>query len=147
MLFIELVCCLDVKSYVAFPSLKKTQLIVSSISAEVIFFVRGRSVMANVCCVDSILAYFLILIDAVASALFLPSGDMSSSTNVQSLSSNSWVLGSLKRVTVIEWLSGTGQLRFAASGSTMSGCHEREVETTLRDRRVHTTQRFVGRLR
>lgn len=90
------------KSYVAFPSLKNTQLIVSSISADVIFFVSGRNVITKVCCVDSILAYFLILIDAVASALFFPNGDTSSNTKVQSLSSSSWVRGSLKRVTVIE---------------------------------------------
>lgn len=119
---------------------------VSSISADVIFLVIGRSCSANVCCVDSILAYFRMFIDAEASARFLPIGDTSSSTNVQSLSSISCVRGSLKSVTVMAWLSGTGQLMLPTSGSTMSGFQPSEPETTRRDLRVHTTYRLDGRL-
>lgn len=89
-------------NYVAFPSRRKTQEIVSSISADMIFLVVGRKVIANVCCVDSILAYFRIFIEAVASGRFFPIGDKSSRTKVQSLSSNSCVRGSLNKVTVIE---------------------------------------------
>lgn len=102
----------------------------------------------NVCCVDSIEAYFLIFIEADASARFLPIGPTSSSTNVQSLSSISCVLGSLKRVTVIAWLSGIGQSNVPTSGSTTANWfHASALDTTRRERLVQTICRFVGRLR
>lgn len=59
-------------TYVALPSLRNTQLKVSSISAAVIFFDTGFSARVNDCCVDSILAYRRMLILAVARIRFLP---------------------------------------------------------------------------
>lgn len=49
-------------TYVAFPSLRNTQLSVHSNLALVIFFVVGLNVSCNSCCDGSILAYFFILI-------------------------------------------------------------------------------------
>lgn len=62
----------SIETYVAFPSRKKTQLNVSSNSAELIFRETGFKLSVNDCCVGSTLAYFLILIFADASTRFLP---------------------------------------------------------------------------
>lgn len=70
----------------------------------------------------------------------------SSTTNVQSLSSSSYVRGSLNSVTEIVLLSGTGHRMRPFSESIMSGSHGCGVEATRRDRRVHTTDRLDGRL-
>lgn len=70
----------------------------------------------------------------------------SSMANVQSLSSSSRVRGSRNSVTVMLWLSGRGHARVAVSGSTKSGSHGNALDTTLRDRLVHTTFNNVGRL-
>lgn len=59
-------------TYVAFPSRRKTQLSVSSNSAELIFRETGFRLKVNDCCVGSTLAYFRILILADASTRFLP---------------------------------------------------------------------------
>lgn len=91
------------------------------------------------------LAYFRMLIEADANARFFPMADTSSSTNVQSLSSISCVLGSLNNVTVIAWFEPTGQLRFPTSGST-TGFHASAADTTRRDLLVQQICKFVGRL-
>lgn len=70
----------------------------------------------------------------------------SSTTNVQSLSSNSCVRGSLNSVTDIVWLSGTGHAMCPTSGLTMSGSHGCGVDATRLDLRVQTIDKFVGRL-
>lgn len=70
----------------------------------------------------------------------------SSMTKAQSLSSSSWVRGSLKRVTEMVWLSGTGHDIWPTSGFTMSGSHANGIDATRLDLRVQTIDRFVGRL-
>lgn len=59
-------------TYVAFPSLKNTQLMVNSRSAFTIFLDVGLSDSVKLCCVGSIDAYFLMLMLADASTRFLP---------------------------------------------------------------------------
>lgn len=61
-------------TYVALPSRKNTQLMVSSRSAAVILRETGFRLIVKLCCVDSMLAYLRILILALASTRFLPSG-------------------------------------------------------------------------
>lgn len=70
----------------------------------------------------------------------------SSILKVQSLSSSSCVRGSLNNVTEIVWLSGTGHEIWPISGLTISGSHGRGIDATRLDLRVHTTDKFVGRL-
>lgn len=68
-------------------------------------------------------------------------------TNVQSLSSRSCVRESLNSVTEIVWLSGTDHEILPDNGATISGSHGSGVDATRRDRRVHTIDKFVGRLK
>ena len=65
-------------------------------------------------------------------------------TNVQSLSSNSWVLGSLNKVTETVWLSGTAQLITPFNGSLKLGSQSSGSELTLLLRLVHTTLSLFG---
>ena len=71
----------------------------------------------------------------------------SSITKVQSLSSSSCVRGSLNSVTDIVWLSGTAHEIWPFNGFTMSGSHGNGVDATRLDRRVHTIDKLVGRLK
>lgn len=71
----------------------------------------------------------------------------SSTTNVQSLSSNSWVRGSLNNVTDMVLLSGTGHTIRPTNGFIISGSHGCGVVVTRRDRRVQTIDKLVGRLK
>lgn len=68
----------------------------------------------------------------------------SSITNVQSLSSNSWVRGSLNSVTDTVWLSGTAQLMTPFNGSLRLGSQSRGSELTLLLRLVQTTLSLFG---
>lgn len=63
-------------THVALPSRRKTQLIVNSKSADVIFRETGFRVKVKLCCVDSTLAYFRMLMFAFARTRFLPSSEI-----------------------------------------------------------------------
>lgn len=150
-------------THVAFPSRISTLQIVNSKLAETIFLLVGFMVILSSCWWDATtLAYCFMLIETAASCLLFPfeltckfeplikpfktakQVHTSSRTNVQSLSSNSWVLGSLNKVTATVWLSGTAQMTSPRRVSFMVGSQGRGSVTTLLLLLVKTTLSLFG---